>query len=783
MPKVSDTFTSEALSIQDTFLLHNSNVGYRIPIYQRGYRWNDENIFRLFESILHGIILLEEDSSIRFIGTIILSNDKEKKEKEFGGISLSIVDGQQRLSTIALIICRLMNKIMLESNELNLQEEDDLSQDIYSLLDSLRSCIVGRKNSTRIKDYLSEFYPRLVRESVDTRAHNASSKKYESFIAEYLFNFGKHYYDFTQGDFEYNDFVFHSFSTMSESEDQVFLKKSIKHIDKFIDRISKGEALTDDSDEEIFPSRVKFFNNDNYIKILEGNGLYVDKENFNKLSDGLARVIFFSSYLLNNISLTCVQVEDDKYVFDIFDALNTTGEPLTAIETFKPEVIKFIEDRKHITGDFSNSRSRLFFDEIDQCLSSKAEISKSQKDIRQVETKEIITSFALYIGGDTQNYDLGGQRRYLRSKYSLIHSDNELYEKKEYFVKSLKDIAFYRRIFWEEHSLANALPEILDYPERQKILLCLNFIKDMNTTLAIPILARYYFASEQSKCWSDFIKVVKSVTAFLVIRRAATGSTAGIDSDFRNLMKKGHKKIASKPLKLGLLSNNELASPAELNQYLLSYIDSPKLGTNQDKVLNKESWTNKVINQPLYDKSKALCKFLLIVAAHNSVEGKVKKHILTKEGRDNCNFLELSKWRDPLHKTVEHIAPQNGRGIWRDELYNDIDTVHTIGNLILLPELENAIIGNKPWLQKKLFFTAFSQEDKKEIAGIIEKAKNSPYPLSKAAIRAIEDGKFMPLISSITDIEDWNIEIVTERGRNICHLAWHELSQWLEINE
>ncbi|MDQ5767256.1 DUF262 domain-containing protein [Thiothrix subterranea] len=776
MSKVSDTFTSQALSIQDTFLLHNSNVGYRVPIYQRGYRWNEENIFRLFESILHGIVLLDEDSSIRFIGTIILSSDKEKKEKEFGGISLSIVDGQQRLSTISLIICRLMNQIML-----NLKKVDNLSDELSVLLNSLRSCIVGRKNSTIIRSYLSEFYPRLVRESIDARGHTPLLKKYDSFIAEYLFSFGSHYYDFISGDLDYNDFDFTISNAINGIEDQEFFKKAINHIDIYIARIASGKSLTDDSDNEIFPSTNKLLNDDNYTKVLESCGFSIGTHNLEGLSDPLLRIIFFSGYLLNNVSLTCVQVEDDKYVFDIFDALNTTGEPLTAIETFKPEVIKFIEDRKDITGDFSSSNSRLFFDEIDKYLSMKTENSKRQK-----ETKEIITSFALYINGDTQNYDLSGQRLYLRNKYALIPLSHKSYEKKERFVKALRDIAIYREKFWEESSLTNSLPEIKDHQERQKILLCLDFIRSMDTTLAIPILARYYFDAEKTKSWDIFIKAVKSVTAFLAIRRAATGTTAGIDSDFRNLMKKGHKKLESKHIKLGLLDDNELASPEELNVYLLSYLDSPKLGTNKNKILDEESWTNKVVKQPLYDKSKALCKFLLLVASHNSIEGTEKKYILSKEGRDNCNFLELTKWRDHLYQTVEHIAPQNARdqntkGLWKDELYNDIDTIHTIGNLILLPKLENTIIGNKPWPQKKMFFKAFAQEDQKEIPKVIEEAKEKAIPFSAAAIKAINDGKYMPLISSITDIDDWNIDVVTERGKNICHLAWHELSRWLGI--
>ncbi|OQX09700.1 MAG: hypothetical protein BWK73_22085 [Thiothrix lacustris] len=773
MSRISDIFDSQALSIQDTFLLHNSNVGYKVPIYQRGYRWGEKDIFRLFESVFNGITLLDEDSSIRFIGTIILSNDKEKKEKDFGGMSLSIVDGQQRLSTIALIICRLMNQIMTYLKKV---DEMDSNDPLLLLLDSLRSCIVGRKNSTIVRNYLSEFYPRIIRESNDHRGHTASSKQYGSFIAEYLFDFGNHYYNFISTDSNYLDFEFIPSNIEHNIEDKLFFEDAIKCIDGFILRIANGDGLNEDMDDEAFPSKIKFLSNVNYAKVFENCGIQINSSSFAELDEKSVRVAFFACYLLSNVSLTCVQVEDDKYVFDIFDALNTTGEPLTAIETFKPEVIKFIEDQKESTGGFNKAKSKAYFDEMDKCISAHKDQIKRQK-----ETKEIITSFALYINGDTQNYDLGGQRRYLRSKYSSINSVDDVILKKERFVKALRNVAIYRSVFWEEDFLSNSLTEITDFKERQVTLMCLDFIRDMNTTLAIPILARYYFFAEENKNWSDFISVVKSVTAFIAIRRAATGTTAGIDSDFRALMKKGHKKSGTKPIKLGIHDDNELVSPQDLNKHLLSYIDSQRLGTDQNKKLTKKSWTNKVIKQPLYEKSKALCKFLLMIAAHNTVEGTDKKHILLKCGRENCNFLELNKWRDSLYKTVEHIAPQNGRDSWESELYNEVDTIHTIGNLILLPKLENIIIGNKPWNEKRIFFRAFSEENKQEIPNIIEEAKNNGKNFSKAATKAIEEGKYMPLIYSITDVEKWNLDLVLERGENICHLAWHELSQWIGI--
>ena len=43
-----------------------------------------------------------------------------------------------------------------------------------------------------------------------------------------------------------------------------------------------------------------------------------------------ARLVFFSRFWLDRISVVYVIAANDNYAFDIFDALNTTGEPLTA---------------------------------------------------------------------------------------------------------------------------------------------------------------------------------------------------------------------------------------------------------------------------------------------------------------------------------------------------------------------------------------------------------------------------------------------------------------------
>jgi uncharacterized protein with ParB-like and HNH nuclease domain len=72
---------------------------FEIPKYQRGYAWDRQNIRDLFDDINESI----DSKSNHYIGTIVLSRAKDNPDKYF------IVDGQQRITTISMIIQALVD--------------------------------------------------------------------------------------------------------------------------------------------------------------------------------------------------------------------------------------------------------------------------------------------------------------------------------------------------------------------------------------------------------------------------------------------------------------------------------------------------------------------------------------------------------------------------------------------------------------------------------------------------------------------------------------------------
>lgn len=74
---------------------------FEIPKYQRGYAWDKKNVRELFSDVFESI----ESNSSHYIGTIVLSRMPENDDRFY------IVDGQQRITTITMIINQLIRHL------------------------------------------------------------------------------------------------------------------------------------------------------------------------------------------------------------------------------------------------------------------------------------------------------------------------------------------------------------------------------------------------------------------------------------------------------------------------------------------------------------------------------------------------------------------------------------------------------------------------------------------------------------------------------------------------
>ena len=98
---------------------------YRIPRFQRPYSWDRTNIEEFWEDAV------KDNEAQYFIGNFVVYDDKT---------AMGVVDGQQRLTTITLLLCALRNAFKMEGfHNLakgihNLVERTDISDQLFYVL-------------------------------------------------------------------------------------------------------------------------------------------------------------------------------------------------------------------------------------------------------------------------------------------------------------------------------------------------------------------------------------------------------------------------------------------------------------------------------------------------------------------------------------------------------------------------------------------------------------------------------------------------------------------------
>ncbi|MGO2066996.1 GmrSD restriction endonuclease domain-containing protein [Glutamicibacter arilaitensis] len=75
---------------------------YSVPLYQRNYTWGEEQIHRLVHDILDEAE--KEESKDYFLGNLVVANARHNDE------SLDVIDGQQRLTTLYILLLKLSSR-------------------------------------------------------------------------------------------------------------------------------------------------------------------------------------------------------------------------------------------------------------------------------------------------------------------------------------------------------------------------------------------------------------------------------------------------------------------------------------------------------------------------------------------------------------------------------------------------------------------------------------------------------------------------------------------------
>jgi len=782
MIQIEDAFKTEGSSVYSHF--QRPGVGFYIPLYQREYSWDVENVKQLIDDIARGVeTLCEEDNEIRFLGTIItvretdLSKIDPQEPKGLPQTIEIIIDGQQRLSTLVLFASQLYLVILEHEAALNrlgqyFEELEEVCEFWKSKIQEIFSFNLG-VGAHRIK-------PKIIRGQADKWIKEGNiDDAYNSPEAHYIAQFIQ-FLEKNKINPLYNEVV-------------AFPKNKVGKNIKVIKNWLSGTVAKAHTDDSEFPSAETILRgiNQKHIWNYRRDELkaVVSQADTNRPRNAsyhvcsLVQLFSVAYYVLERCCFTVIKPIDDKWAFDMFQSLNATGTPLTAIETFKPLVVNTLEKKE--SKVFKNSVDSIFFSKVEALFSN----SKTASEKNKV-TSDFITSFALVTDAENEGQKLpsyfSAQRGWLTKiysekipkKFSEEQEAQQVLDMQHAFVKYLGQYAEFYKSIWIDYPLGanTVLPLLAGHKDAEIASVILLFLKESNHRMALSILSQFYMAilnaneSNKAAHTTDFIESCRALGAFYTIWRSAQ-SNSKLDAKYRAFFK-GSDTLET----YAWLQREEKPAIDKLKQYLVQVLTGEEL-------LDKEVWLRNAKSFLNY-KSRIMVKFILLLYSHDTIEDKNNIGLATLGVPNSNPYLSVANWTSPDLETVEHVAPVKQSFGWDTAIYSD-NTFNSVGNLILLPANVNTSASNRGWVEKLVYYKHIGENDPSVLAGLAEQASLegiilADNPSTLKILRGVTHQKPMSVVISMEGKQEWNRKFIEARTERVLDIAWERLSEWLK---
>lgn len=782
------------------YFFNQQGLGYYIPLYQRKYSWDRENIEQLMDDICSGVSeILEDKESIHFMGTIILVEENDKfnniKPQEPRALPTridNVIDGQQRISTIALLGCCLYKNIFQIKNKLKFTKDPDFDDLIKEVQEAADEFLINLQElfSFEMKRGKPEYKPIIIRGSLDGwTIEGKENEHYKSDISSYLADFIRVIYE------NHNN----NFQKFPSPVKKSLVAKNIKSIQEWLDQVIKSYEESD----TIYPSAWEIVEKLDmelselwgyeYPKLFETVIQYkniqhsdLNKNQINICS--LVQLFTFSSYLLKRCCFTVIKPVSQVRAFDMFQSLNATGTPLTAIETFKPLVVNIAESNGQ---GFKKSNLDKSFTKIEDLTKNLQSASRKNKI-----TNDYLTLFSLTYEGKSLSKQFSIQRKWLIDNFdkgcSSIANHESSVAEKEVFIQQMGDVAEYCQKIYYEEKFNYFLSELnsLDESDKKLASFCLLYLKDANHKMAHTILSRFYALAtryeiieedEDSQVTEEneerenkinphkeFAIACKVIAAFFTVWRSALPNT-GLDNVYRDLLQE----------KFSWQKGNDLVTTSVLKEHLKNALEKKGIG-------NKDNWKSKAINYLRYDNVQKVCRFVLFITSQDTISDPNNLGLMKQGTRGSfSSYLEPSQWSSEDLKSIEHIAPQEpdckSNASWDEALYEN-DDYEQIGNLTLLPTKLNSSAGNKKWIEKWIYYRHLAETDPQKLAKLKQEAKVKGVDLKKSTIDLLKEAKHAHHIKPIIELGatgKWDKAFVEKRTARMCDILWERMYNWL----
>lgn len=744
-------FTADPSTLRQLIL--QPGQGLYVPAYQRDFTWGPHEISRLFEDLEQGITRAAQGKTpSTFLGSVILVSDRDsvmpKHVDALPTTVLQVVDGQQRLSTLLTVFVVLSRFVSSEMRWLQRQIDTGSTDplDVW-LLNTLGERRDELLDAIAFKTYsgAGEFTmkPRLIRQVSDVWGNDAIHSIYKSDIAWLLMKAAR------------NRINQQPHEPISAPRDREHLQQVLRVI---TDRINNLKLGADEVDCDVL-TELSFLSDIGMSKCLIGSSStpVVTPDSMDEHRKSAARLLVLASFLLNGVLVIDVKAPDEDYAFALFEPLNTTGQPLTALETLKPLVVR---SEGGITN-YTASPSAAAFSRVESYFPT-----SMNADERWKSSADMLTAFALADTGRKLPRTLLDQRRYLRLQFQSVAPLNGSIEGARAFAGQLADVSAFLFEVWPRNGKSPLMSYGTDLDR-----LCLEVLRSTSHTVVHALLARYYSewaASPSSETQSEFMSVLRAVTAFWVLWRTSRPTTRGIDDVHRKLMLNGHPATGLPAMARRAGASAALPAATEVRAALRSLLST------RGNITAEADWVAKVTVQPLYQTSKQLAKFVLLCAHDDRIEDDAAPGLVRRGVPGSFRALTAEAWES--HYSVEHIAPQNlaqGDASYDQAIY-DQGLIDRLGNLTLMPVDLNELIGNKAWPFKRCIYAVLSETDpearlmhmQQQLPGLANKTKD-----------VLQLASYLPFCEFLEKQEDAPLSYTysAQRGQRLAELAIERL--------
>jgi hypothetical protein len=782
--------------VQALQLLSRQGKYFYLPRYQRQYAWTTENLKEFVSDVNGGLKLVIDGgsasrSALTFLGAAIFLPTtgsstsiypSEHRADAPQDISI-VIDGQQRLTTLLMACAALASQIDHLLAHVP-AEPSPMERAVISQALSMRNVLWRTLGEDRVGTGNNPFdyYPRMIREKDDLWSSDERRATYSSPIAELLHASLMWVHRRATMRWEQSKGAPLAFETSSDREVNTEFAHCYKSLCDLLAEVARGE------DELQSPSAEQVFCEHTFVDFLRCAPDDIDIATLGEWAQApsrtrqrgltnplpaLARTVLFAEYLQHRVYVTEVTAPDEDNAFDLFQALNTRGEPLTAYETFKPVVME------RVPRGPSQPRFAELSDAIDRIDNILADAGNAD---REALTRQLLIYAAAYESGHKLGKNIREQRMWLKG--NLNHGPperrprtaDELID----FVLGIDRVARSHQVWghWQErHHHDHLLPD--SFLEGR---LAAEFLADAKHTIALPVLTPFIASVEATTDGSDarhqaqeeLNRVVTALLATATLWRLAYGGTEGIDDAFRSVLS-GDTAISRRrcphpgPDRLS-------ASMVVENLRNLLATSGRKSRKDTKDLLNQDSWVALAETQPVYRKVGKFTRLALAAAFDRGTpDATVPSQLEDTFSRDVTELSYRSRWWSYSYN-VEHLVPQS-KGA-----HLPVEILHGLGNLTLVPTWVNSSLSDKEWPRKRKLFKLMAERTDSGAQQYLKRLREEGLLESEETSleRVTKEGVYQEVAQSIAALPEVLTEdALRDRGRNLLERAHRRLLQWL----